>query len=90
MKLNLINYINNSTVSSLPLNAPLYLALSLILPWVPRLDAVVRCMLKVVNLSPDNVHVNLGCGDKRFNFAQSTPRSMLRRLGGWISIQTYC
>jgi hypothetical protein len=76
--------------SGLPLNAPLYLALVLFLPWVLCLDTVVRRMLKVVNLGPDNVHVDLGCGDRRFNFTQSTNRSMLQRVGGWTMIQTYC
>ncbi len=84
-----INLDDGGRQSGLPLKAPLHLALALLLPWVLCLDAVGR-VLEVVNLGLDNVHVDLGCGDGRFNFKQSTPRSTLRRVGGWTLIQTYC
>ncbi len=85
-----INLDGGGRRSGLPLDAPLYLALASLSPWVPFPDAVVRLVLEVVNLGPDNVHVDLGCGDGRFNFVRSTPRSTSQRVGGWTSIQSYC
>ncbi len=85
-----INLDDGGRQSGLPLNAPLYLVLALLLPWVPCLDAVMRHVLEVVNLGPDNMHINLGCGGGWFNFARSTPCSTSRRVGGWTLIQTYC
>jgi len=55
--------------TGLPLDAPSYLALASLSPWVPSPDAVVRRALEVSSIGRDDVHVDLGCGDGRFNFA---------------------
>ncbi len=57
-----INLDDGGRQSGLPLDAPSYLVLALLLPWVPCPDAVMRHVLEVVNLGPDDVHVDLGCG----------------------------
>jgi hypothetical protein len=85
-----INLDDGGRRSGLMLDALLYLALALLLLWMPCPDAVLRRVLEVVNLGPDDVHIDLGCREGRFNFAQSTPRSTSRRVGGWTLIQTYC
>jgi hypothetical protein len=63
-----INLDDGGRQSGLLLDTPSYLMLALLSPWVPFPDTVMRLVLEVVNLGSDNVHVDLGCGDGRFNF----------------------
>ena len=41
---------------------------SLLSPWVPCPEPVGRKMLELAQVSPDDVHYELGCGDGRVNF----------------------
>lgn len=52
-----------------PLDAQAYLALASLSPWVPCPDIVVKRVLEIANVNATDVHVDLGCGDGRFNFA---------------------
>lgn len=52
-----------------PLDAQAYLALASLSPWVPCPDIVVKRVLEIANVNSTDVHVDLGCGDGRFNFA---------------------
>jgi len=52
-----------------PLDARAYLALASLSPWVPCPDIVVKRVLEIANANATDVHVDLGCGDGRFNFA---------------------
>ncbi|KAL7550078.1 hypothetical protein ACHAWF_013313, partial [Thalassiosira exigua] len=46
-----------------------YLALASLSPWVPAPDSVARRALEIAELTSDDVHGELGCGDGRMNFA---------------------
>ena len=51
------------------LDAQEYLALASLSPWVPCPDMVIKRVLEIADASSSDVHVDLGCGDGRFNFA---------------------
>jgi len=55
--------------TGLPLDSQQYLALASLSPWVPCPDMVVKRALEIAGASSDDVHVDLGCGDGRLNFA---------------------
>jgi hypothetical protein len=52
-----------------PLDAQSYLTLASLSPWVPCPDIVVKRVLEIANVTTNDVHVDLGCGDGRLNFA---------------------
>mmetsp|Transcript_22190 Transcript_22190/g.45032 ORF Transcript_22190/g.45032 Transcript_22190/m.45032 type:complete len:555 (-) Transcript_22190:65-1729(-) len=52
-----------------PLTTPEYLSLASLSPWVPCPDMVIKRVLEIANASSGDIHVDLGCGDGRFNFA---------------------
>ncbi|KAL3779067.1 hypothetical protein ACHAW5_005672 [Stephanodiscus triporus] len=60
-------------ITGQPLDVTSYLALATLSPWVPCPDAVVRRVLEVANVGPNDVHVDLGCGDGRLCFAAMDP-----------------
>jgi len=51
------------------LDAPQYLALASLSPWVPCPDMVIKRVLEIAEASELDVHADLGCGDGRLNFA---------------------
>jgi len=51
------------------LDAPQYLALASLSPWVPCPDMVIKRVLEISEASESDVHADLGCGDGRLNFA---------------------
>ncbi|KAL3808430.1 hypothetical protein ACHAXA_003837 [Cyclostephanos tholiformis] len=70
--------------TGLPLDSQSYLALASLSPWVPCPDAVVRRVLEIANVRrhSDDVHVDLGCGDGRFNFASVDPPFLMMESWG--------
>lgn len=46
-----------------------YLSLASMSPWVPCPDVVIKRVFEIAQASPNDTHVDLGCGDGRLNFA---------------------
>jgi hypothetical protein len=68
-----------------------YLASVPLSPWVPTPDPVARRMLQLTNMSNDDVHFELGCGDGRLNFMAHDMFAPKRSVGididsQWIDI----
>jgi hypothetical protein len=51
------------------LDSQQYLSLASLSPWVPCPDMVIKRVFEIADATPDDVHVDLGCGDGRLNFA---------------------
>jgi hypothetical protein len=70
-----VSFSNNAAFAPLdpltgkPLDAQAYLTMASLSPWVPCPDIVVKRVLEIANVTTNDVHVDLGCGDGRLNFA---------------------